>query len=61
MAENLIFRQSNSRFHCKKGKKNGKTEEKIKNFYFNPQASVARKIADEVVFRRFQGEGVEFF
>ena len=27
----------------------------------NPQASVAQKIADEVVFRHFQGEGVEFF
>ena len=28
---------------------------------FNPQAPVAQKVADEVVFRRFQGEGVEFF
>ena len=28
---------------------------------FNPQALVAEKIADEVVFRRFQDEGVEFF
>ena len=28
---------------------------------FNPQAPVAQKIADTVVFRRFQGEGVEFF
>ena len=27
----------------------------------NPQAPVAQKIANEVVFRRFQGEGVEFF
>ena len=27
----------------------------------NPQASVAQKIADEVIFRHFQGEGVEFF
>ena len=27
----------------------------------NPHAPVAQKIADEVVFRRFQGEGVEFF
>ena len=27
----------------------------------NPQAPVAQKITDEVVFRRFQGEGVEFF
>ena len=26
-----------------------------------PQAPVAQKVADEVVFRRFQGEGVEFF
>ena len=30
-------------------------------FLVNPQAPVAQKIADEVVFRRFQGEGVEFF
>ena len=28
---------------------------------FNPQAPVAQKISDELVFRRFQGEGVEFF
>ena len=28
---------------------------------FYPQAPVAQKVADEVVFRRFQGEGVEFF
>ena len=28
---------------------------------FPPQAPVAQKFADEVVFRRFQGEGVEFF
>ena len=28
---------------------------------FNPQAPVAQKIADEVFFRRVQGEGVEFF
>ena len=27
----------------------------------NPQAPVAQKIADEVVFRRFQGEGFDFF
>ena len=27
----------------------------------NPQAPVAQKTADEVVFRHFQGEGVEFF
>ena len=27
----------------------------------DPQAPVAQKIADEVVFRSFQGEGVEFF
>ena len=32
---------------------------KIKSL--NPQAPVAQKIAKEVVFRRFQGEGVEFF
>ena len=27
----------------------------------NPQAPVARKVADEVVYRRFGREGVEFF
>ena len=27
----------------------------------NPQAPVAQKITDKVVFRRFQGEGIEFF
>ena len=27
---------------------------------FNTQAPVAQKIADVLVFRRFQGEGVEF-
>ena len=27
----------------------------------DPQGPVAQKIADELVFRRFQGEGVEFF
>ena len=27
----------------------------------NPQAPIAQKTADEVVFRRFQGNGVEFF
>ena len=27
----------------------------------NPHTPVAQKIADEVVFQRFQGEGVEFF
>ena len=28
---------------------------------FNPQAPVAQKTAEEVVFRYFRGEGVEFF
>ena len=28
---------------------------------FNPHTPVAQKVADEIVFRRFQGEGVEFF
>ena len=30
-------------------------------WFLNPQAPVAQKVADEVVFRRFRGEGVEFF
>ena len=30
-------------------------------FKVNPQAPVAQKVADEVVFRRFGGEGVDFF
>jgi len=29
--------------------------------YFKSQTPVAQEIADEVVSRRFQGEGVEFF
>ena len=29
--------------------------------YINPQAPVAQKSADKVVFRHFQREGVEFF
>jgi len=32
----------------------------VKNNLFSPQAPVAQKIADEVVFRRFQSEGVDF-
>ena len=34
---------------------------KITKIVINPQAPVAQKITDEVVFRHFQGEGVEFF
>ena len=33
---------------------------KIILFNVNPHAPVAQVVADEVVFRRFQGEGVEF-
>ena len=33
---------------------------KIEPLKINLQAPVAQKIAHEVVFRRFQGEGVEF-
>ena len=33
----------------------------MRKSYPNPHMSVAQKVADEVVFRRFQGEGVEFF
>ena len=29
-------------------------------FHFNPQAIVAQKSTDELVFRRFQGEGLNF-
>ena len=29
--------------------------------YLNPHTPVAQKVADELVFRRFQGEGVNFF
>ena len=28
---------------------------------FNPHMPVSQEVSDEVVFRRFQGEGVEFF
>ena len=37
------------------------TDDLIWTILFNPQAPVAQKIADDVVFRRFQREGVEFF
>ena len=33
----------------------------LANPNIDPQAPVAKKIVDEVVFRRFQGEGVDFF
>ena len=33
----------------------------IEDASFNSQAPGAQKIADEVVFRRFRGGGVEFF
>ena len=29
-------------------------------FVCNPPAPIAQKVADEMVFRRFQGEGVKF-
>ena len=35
--------------------------ESVENMLFNPYTPVAQKIADEVVFRRFHGEGVELF
>ena len=34
---------------------------KTNEIIFNPHTPVAQKVADEVVFQRFQGEGVEFF
>ena len=37
------------------------TENKYEINNINPHTPVAQKFADEVVFRRFQGEGVEFF
>ena len=39
---------------------NSKYDFTIDYICFNPQAPLAQKIADEVIFRRFQGEGVEF-
>ena len=33
----------------------------IEHFLVNSHTPVAQKFAKEVVFRRFQGEGVEFF
>ena len=34
---------------------------KILKYVINPQAPVAQKVTDEVIFRRSQGEGVEVF
>ena len=50
----FFFIKNSLRFHYLNF--NGKIKKNV-----NPQAPVAQKIADEVVFRRFQGEGVEFF
>ena len=46
----------------KKKNRRGKFSEDILKTinHFNPQAFIAQKIADEVVFRQFQVEGVEF-
>ena len=30
-------------------------------YLLNPHTLIAQKVANEVVFRRFQGEGIEFF
>ena len=38
-----------------------KYSSQTKNFSIKPHTPVAQKVADEVVFRRFLGEGVEFF
>ena len=38
--------------------KNGHSE--LSRSQLNPHAPIAQKIANEVVFRRFPGEGVEF-
>ena len=35
--------------------------QRILKLLINPLALAAQKTADELVFRRFQGEGVEFF
>ena len=37
------------------------SEKQIIMASLNPHTPVAQKVADEVVLRRFQGEGVEFF
>ena len=47
-----------STYSCDFKTRNTIFKEKI---FFNPQAPVAQKTADEVVFRDFRGEGVEFF
>ena len=59
-SKNLDYR--NSKFLVPSPAKIDKKKNLHRNFHmlFNPQAPVAQKIADEVVFRRFQGEGVEF-
>ena len=54
----VIFDQSNSSVFKAR---NGILVTETRNYYFNPHTPVAQKVADEVVSRRFQGEGVEFF
>ena len=41
--------------------KSGPVLDRAQRCVLNPQAPVAQKIADEMVFRRFQGEEFEFF
>ena len=38
-----------------------KHNKSVTTSWLNPQAPVTQKTVDEVIFRRFQGEGVEFF
>ena len=48
-----IMRNRRSRVHI--------YQHRFTKLFLNPQAPVAQNISDEVVFRNFQGEGVEFF
>ena len=61
----VIECQKNSKFDLTLNLKHnvirGKNELNSRHKLVNPQAPVAQKIADAVVFRRFKGEGVEFF
>ena len=56
----MILKQQ---FSARKLKKTGQIDDRLvcEVHMLNPQAPVAQKVADEEVFRRFGGEGVDFF
>ena len=67
IAKKCIFAAFNPTIAAAKNGEKWTLGKKLGKYYtcqkscLNPHTPVAQKIADEVVFRRFQGERVEFF